>query len=102
MDKIIAKILDIEKQARQIVDEAQAQSADLETEVDAQLVAYRADCRRHAQAHIDEIRTAEWKNTEDEFDRLGAEYKRKNAELDAWEARNFGRWLDGLLAKARY
>ena len=102
MEKVIARILDIEKQAKQIVSDARAQSGQLDAEVGAQLDAYRADCKQKAQEHIDNIRRTEWKDTEDELQRLGEEYRRKNADLDAWESRNFSRWLDELLTRARY
>ena len=102
MEHIISQILDIEKHARQLVSEAEADSGRLQGDVDAHLAAFREHCLDRARTHIEAIRKTEHDDTEASLDRLTSEYAQKSAELEEWESRNFDRWLDELLNKVRY
>lgn len=96
MNTVVNKLLDVDKQARQILDEAQQYYDRTISDIETEKQKITAEYENKAKSHYDEIGETEGDNIEDATKEIEEKYARLTKEMDETFESGHTRWEDEL------
>jgi len=98
MEELIKKILQIEKDAQEIVQSARDAQENFSADMESQLSILRTDINTEAQHKIQQLEVYEKNITEDKLAEMQRDTDAKLQELDELYSQNAGIWADQIFA----
>lgn len=95
----VNKLLDVDKQARLIIDEAQQYYDRTLSDIEAEKQKLMAEYEKKAKAHYDKIEAAERESSAIATKEIEEKYARLTAEMDEAFEKGHASWEDGLFVR---
>lgn len=96
MESVVGKLLDVDREARMILDEAQQYYDATIEEIAAEKKRMTADYEARATKHLEDVKRAESGGMEQAADEIHERYARLTAAIDGTYAQNHAEWEDEL------
>ena len=99
MDTVVSQLLEVDKEARRTLDEAQQYYDKTMQEIAAEKEELLATYKHKCQTRLDEVRETEQQNFEDAAQQIQQDYNKKIRQLEQRYTENHAVWEDALFQK---
>lgn len=96
MESVVGKLLDVDKEARMILDDAQQYYDKTVEEIAEEKKRMKVDYEQRAKKHLDNILIAETAAAEDAAAKIREQYGQLTADIDGVYEQNHSKWEDEL------